>query len=320
MAEKTISTRHKQKYDTSTNWATNNIVLLAGEIGIESDTNKFKVGNGTSTWNELDYAGGETGSIININGQPQSTINFDSDPQTQIDNIVNNTTLIQNNDNGGFSAGYNSVTYGGGAVGADANSMYGGAVGYTAFTENGSAIGDNAKSTNGGAVGQGARTSNGFAGGYDAKTVSDGLNIDAIQLGTGTNAQTKTLQVYDDNIYNANTHTLNSTNANITTLNTVNITINGSNIINHGSNSNGDYIQFYNGTQICIGTVTSEGTKTYASPFTANPVIVCGIINSSSSSQISYRTMSAYNITSTNFYAQLTGSTSKTYIAIGKYK
>lgn len=92
------------------------------------------------------------------------------------------------------------------------------------------------------------------------------------------------------------------------------------NIVKHGSNRNGDYIKFYNGTQICIGTVTSEGTKTYASPFTANPVIVCGIINSSASNQISYRTMSAYKITSTNFYAQLTGSTSKTYIAIGKYK
>lgn len=52
MAEKTLNTRQKQKYDTSTNWATNNIVLLAGEIGIESDTNKMKVGNGTSTWNE----------------------------------------------------------------------------------------------------------------------------------------------------------------------------------------------------------------------------------------------------------------------------
>lgn len=98
------------------------------------------------------------------------------------------------------------------------------------------------------------------------------------------------------------------------------VSINGSDIITHGSNSNGYYIQFYNGTQICIGTVTSEGTNTYASPFTANPVIVCGIINSSASNQISYRTMSAYNITSTNFYAQLTGSSLKTYIAIGKYK
>ena len=69
MAEKTISTRHKQKYDTSTNWATNNIVLLAGEIGIESDTNKFKIGNGTSAWNELDYTGGSEIPLYSTIGQ-----------------------------------------------------------------------------------------------------------------------------------------------------------------------------------------------------------------------------------------------------------
>lgn len=69
MADKTINTRQKQKYDTSTNWATNNIVLLAGEIGIESDTNKFKVGNGTSAWNELDYAGGSEIPLYSTTGQ-----------------------------------------------------------------------------------------------------------------------------------------------------------------------------------------------------------------------------------------------------------
>ena len=69
MAEKTISTRQKQKYDTSSNWTANNIVLLAGEIGIESDTNKFKVGNGTSAWNELDYAGGSEIPLYSTTGQ-----------------------------------------------------------------------------------------------------------------------------------------------------------------------------------------------------------------------------------------------------------
>ena len=101
MAEKTISTRHKQKYDTSTNWATNNIVLLAGEIGIESDTNKFKVGNGTSTWNELDYTGGSEIPLYSTTGQntdgamtqkattdalPQA-VSFDLSPELNFDSI-----------------------------------------------------------------------------------------------------------------------------------------------------------------------------------------------------------------------------------------
>lgn len=69
MANKTINTRQKQKYDTSTNWTTNNPVLLAGELGIESDTNKFKIGNGTSAWNELDYAGGGDLVLYSTTGQ-----------------------------------------------------------------------------------------------------------------------------------------------------------------------------------------------------------------------------------------------------------
>lgn len=55
MAQRTLSVRQKQKYDTSTNWATNNPVLLAGEIGIESDTHKMKAGDGVTAWNSLGY-------------------------------------------------------------------------------------------------------------------------------------------------------------------------------------------------------------------------------------------------------------------------
>ena len=35
-----------------------NPVLLAGELGLETDTGKFKFGDGTSAWNNLSYAGG----------------------------------------------------------------------------------------------------------------------------------------------------------------------------------------------------------------------------------------------------------------------
>lgn len=41
--------------DTAANWTSANPVLAAGEAGIESDTNKFKIGDGTSTWSQLDY-------------------------------------------------------------------------------------------------------------------------------------------------------------------------------------------------------------------------------------------------------------------------
>lgn len=41
---------------TASQWSTTNPVLAAGEMGVETDTNLFKFGNGTSTWTALSYA------------------------------------------------------------------------------------------------------------------------------------------------------------------------------------------------------------------------------------------------------------------------
>ena len=55
MANRTLNTRLRLKYDTAANWATKNPVLLAGEVGIESDTLLGKVGDGEKTWQQLEY-------------------------------------------------------------------------------------------------------------------------------------------------------------------------------------------------------------------------------------------------------------------------
>lgn len=39
-------------------WTSVNPTLAVGEVGFESDTNKLKIGNGTSTWTLLDYSSG----------------------------------------------------------------------------------------------------------------------------------------------------------------------------------------------------------------------------------------------------------------------
>lgn len=51
--------------DTAANWTAANPVLGAGEIGVESDTNTFKMGDGTTAWASLDYFSGGGGSEIN---------------------------------------------------------------------------------------------------------------------------------------------------------------------------------------------------------------------------------------------------------------
>lgn len=59
MPDFNITTRIANKYDLAQNWSANNPVLLAGEIGIELDSNtnsmKVKVGNGSTSWNNLPY-------------------------------------------------------------------------------------------------------------------------------------------------------------------------------------------------------------------------------------------------------------------------
>ena len=135
-------------------------------------------------------------------------------------NIVNNTTKIKTS-NGGFSAGNN------------ASASFGGA------------IGNNASASFGGAVGCGAKVGKGFAGGYNAKAQdTEGNYIDAIQLGTGTNVTERTLKIYNDNIYNASTHTLTVQNATVGGNEVVTIREDGE--VEHGtSNQNGYYHYWY---------------------------------------------------------------------------
>ena len=63
MAEKIVNARLQNPYDTAENWNINNPVLKAGELGIESDTGLHKVGDGTSTWKQLHYAGTDTAAV-----------------------------------------------------------------------------------------------------------------------------------------------------------------------------------------------------------------------------------------------------------------
>lgn len=59
----TLKTRIALRNDSSANWQANSdVILLKGEIGIEFEESgnvKMKVGDGTTSWGELDYFGGE---------------------------------------------------------------------------------------------------------------------------------------------------------------------------------------------------------------------------------------------------------------------
>jgi len=74
------STRIQLRGDSAANWTSANPVLADREIGLELDTKKFKIGNGSLSWNSLDYfvetpilSGG-----TNINITDNYEINLDS--------------------------------------------------------------------------------------------------------------------------------------------------------------------------------------------------------------------------------------------------
>jgi hypothetical protein len=54
-----MATRIQVRRDTAANWRTSgSTTLAAGEIGFETDTLLFKIGDGSQTWTNLEYAGG----------------------------------------------------------------------------------------------------------------------------------------------------------------------------------------------------------------------------------------------------------------------
>ena len=99
-----FKSRLKQKYDTSSNLTSNNPVLLSEEIGIESDTNKFKFGNGSDNWNTLEYVSSNI-NLEEIIGTEDDTYDNNTiygvksgieEIRTELSNKLNNITALDN--------------------------------------------------------------------------------------------------------------------------------------------------------------------------------------------------------------------------------
>lgn len=73
MTEVVVAQRMWQRRGTAAEWTAENPVLAAGEIGVElgatsTDPQKFKVGNGVSTWTQLPYASETAAGSLPIGG------------------------------------------------------------------------------------------------------------------------------------------------------------------------------------------------------------------------------------------------------------
>lgn len=66
MANKTLTTRIVSRNDTQANWESADPILLKGELGVEIDTNRIKVGDGVNPWKSLSYIGADASQLQNL--------------------------------------------------------------------------------------------------------------------------------------------------------------------------------------------------------------------------------------------------------------
>lgn len=92
-----VNTRLQVRRGSANSWTVTdpNVVLSAGEIGYETDTGRFKIGDGTTVWNSLDYnnvvpSGFIAGSGLSVNvAADGSTVTYSlSNPVIEVADIT----------------------------------------------------------------------------------------------------------------------------------------------------------------------------------------------------------------------------------------
>ena len=86
-----MGVRIQLRNDLAINWSTKNPILAQGEIGIESDSRKLKIGDGINTWNHLIYY--QFGDALGYL-QRGGYIGTAQDLKDEID-VINGGTVVQ---------------------------------------------------------------------------------------------------------------------------------------------------------------------------------------------------------------------------------
>lgn len=200
------------------NWFWSKVMKAVTELQTKLtsvDNNKAEKYNFSGGFIGGDEAAAESGGAVGQNAYTTaggavgsaafSGSGFAGGELAKVTNIENNVEIPKN----GGAVGFSAKTDDGFAGGSKAESKNGGgAAGSNAKTNAGGAVGLSAMAYDyGGAVGNGAIAGYGFSGGYNAKVkLMEGYSqkyIDAIQLGSGTNNNKQTLQVYNHTLMNA---------------------------------------------------------------------------------------------------------------------
>ena len=125
-----MATQIQLRRDTASNWTSNNPTMAAGEFGWESDTNRFKIGDGSSNWQNLAYASdGDTSGITFVGDDSTGTLvkqneTFKIAGTQNITAVVSGDTLtLTGPDLSSFISGSSSTTLTNKTIDADNNTV-----------------------------------------------------------------------------------------------------------------------------------------------------------------------------------------------------
>jgi hypothetical protein len=82
----TLLAFQKQRRDTAAGWTSVNPTLLEGELGLETDTGKWKVGDGATAWNSLAYIPGSQ-----LSAYPLVNADIASNAEIAVSKLANGT-------------------------------------------------------------------------------------------------------------------------------------------------------------------------------------------------------------------------------------
>jgi hypothetical protein len=101
-----MAIRIQNRRGTASEWTTANPTLSSGEIGFETDTGKFKIGNGSTAWDDLVYSSqmtfalGDLTDVVTTDKTNGSVLYYDSDSSSfKADDVNTRLTLA---DGGNF--------------------------------------------------------------------------------------------------------------------------------------------------------------------------------------------------------------------------
>ena len=118
------------RHDTAANWLAADPVLMAGEVGIDLDTGKIKIGNGSDSWTELPFAltgpEGPAGPPALALSGPVLITPAGAPLLIQLLTRDAYTDYIVQAGNGQVSLEGNTITYIGQALGTDTLTLYAG--------------------------------------------------------------------------------------------------------------------------------------------------------------------------------------------------